>query len=176
MKSDQTRVNEESAAERTGSNLPDDHWARHELAYWEAAYDRLREEYLEAMRTVEIWKSGHENMVTTLQNMETWYNSLKSELEKYKGSEATRVIKDVRFKALLEETNALAELWKGEHQIALAKLREWESLYRDVLDENIRLERLHEEQQSEIQRLSKEKEEEVQRLAGIVEYWKWEHR
>lgn len=152
-------------------DLPDDHWARRELLYWEGAFDRLRGEYLDAVRDLESWKTGHEKVVATLTDMERWYKSLQVEFETLKTAFASEDKAIVHLQSMLVEKDGLLEHWQAEHRKVVDKVHEWEAWYQSLQRELERVRQWDQDKQVEIQRLNSS----LEATGLLLNHWKLEH-
>ncbi len=176
-------------------DLPEGHWARRELLYWETAYDRLRAEYLDAMKAVDAWKTGHENVLLGIHEWENRYKVLSEQFSQAQVWEAehakvvsqlenwVRMFSELKeagnrlesaYKARvaeLEQLTALVKHWQGEHAKVVQLVETHAQWLNDLKADRDRHIARETEKQASINRLTKE----IAQARGDQEYWKTEH-
>jgi chromosome segregation ATPase len=151
-------------------DLPEDHWARRELMYWETAFDRLRVEYADAMRAVDAWKTGHDSVLAAIHEWEQRYTTLSEQLHQARVWEeehkkvVTQLENWVRMYSELKLERDQAFDWEAEHKKVVAQLEDWVRMYSEL-----KLER------DQIESFSHSKDGQLRELSDLVRLWQSEH-
>ncbi len=146
-----SRVPEDSAAD-------EGNWLVNEIEYWEGAFDRLRGEFLDAVKEGGVWKKSHDDAASRVGEWEGWYKSLEEERELYKKWNAEKASE-------INRLNETCRRWQEAHDRATETLRRWESWYGSL-----------EKDRDLYKGWNAEKALEMERLSNVCRRWEDAHK